>query len=231
MYTKAPLIRKQHLWVTAFEDVCCNVWTVCIFSGHNQNLQHHLSYPVVSLSGALHLWQRNVARVALALGWPQRKLEVPSPRPRLFFSEGSCHCRGFCSQSAGCLHVMENCIWGGKKKKVLQCSSPSESLALLSCHGGWWLIADKVLLGCRRLEVPADCQWGQLVMEVVWARDEKSRWPDTMWSRLHERHRAWHRTRYTVKTLDLFGPLCRLIFASVWNYFWNKFLKWGVVLG
>lgn len=118
------------------------------------------------------------------------------------------------------------------KKKVLQCSSPSESLALLSCHGGWWLIADKVLLGCRRLEVPADCQWGQLVvMEVVWARDEKSRWPDTMWSRLHEHHRAWHRIRYTVKTLDLFGPLCRLIFASVWNYFWNIFLKWGVVLG
>lgn len=117
MYTKGPLIRKQHLRVRV-KDACCNVWRVLIFFLGIATICNiiYLIRPSLSLSGALYFVQYVSLPFVTAqcstgrkpLSWPQRKLKVPSPHCLLEFSEGCCGHRAFCSQSAGCSHVMEN---------------------------------------------------------------------------------------------------------------------------
>lgn len=140
---------------------CLNCAHFFLF-GHNHNLQHHWSDPVVYLSGAFCVCVCVICKPAICEGNAGcagfRVTTKEARSPRLSFVRRLRPLQSFFLQPVSrlALHVMENHVRGGEKKSPAVFLPPSETLALLSCHGGWWLIADKALQACKRQDVLAD---------------------------------------------------------------------------
>lgn len=157
MYTKAPLIGKRHLWVTAVKHVCCNVWTVLIFYFFSLFLGTtricNIIYLILSSiylglffffgvcnMQACHLWQRNIAwRALVALGFRVTTKEALSPitSSSSLFVRRLRPLQSFFAASQHALHVMENHVWG---EKVLQCSSSFWDFS--TSQLSWWLMTN-----------------------------------------------------------------------------------------